>query len=192
MKNTLWKFMLTVTVITGMLTSCKKDDKNVELPPDPVDEREVITTVKLLFLDTADKGAIPVIAEFNDPDGDGGKPADKFDTIRLKPNKAYYTVIILLDRTKTPVDTVSNEVEEKGYEHQFFFHPAGNSIAIQYLDKDKNNLPIGLVSLWKTGITTTGKSSTTQVVLRHQPGVKNGTEVPGESDVDIKFPTLIK
>jgi hypothetical protein len=192
MKNILLNLTYVVTLFSMLLAGCKKDDKNVELPPEPVDEREVITTLQLTFTDTNAKSTAPIVAEFNDPDGDGGKPADRFDTIKLKPGKAYLTKITLLDRTKTPVDTVSNEVAEKGYEHQLFFHTGGASIAIQYLDKDKNNLPIGLLSLWQTGAATIGTGNTTQVVLRHQPGVKNGTEAPGESDVDIKFPTVIR
>jgi hypothetical protein len=51
-------------------------------------------------------------------------------------------------------------------------------------DKDSKNLPVGLESTWTTGTSANGAL---QIILRHQPGVKNGTESPGNTDLDVTF-----
>ena len=66
---------------------------------------------------------------------------------------------------------------------------AGLNVTILRTDLDANSLPIGLLSKW----TTTGVSSgTTTIRLRHQPGVKDGTCDPGETDIELDFHTIIE
>jgi hypothetical protein len=63
------------------------------------------------------------------------------------------------------------------------------NINVTITDKDGNNLPVGLESLWTTGAASSGAIN---VVLRHQPGVKDGTETPGDTDIDVVFPVNIQ
>ncbi len=181
------KFGLLALLASATIIGCKKDD---DLPqvPDPVEnEQEVITTMRLIFVDSASIQPT-VTATFRDPDGDGGNGPDIFDTIRLANNTTYLTTILLLNETESPADTISNEVLEEGADHLFCFTPSGADATIVLTDSD-GSLPIGLQSKWYTGAISNG---TVQVVLKHQPGVKDGTCSPGETDIDITYVTEIQ
>jgi hypothetical protein len=184
-------FAIATLAAASVITGCKKDSDNPATPPPPSNESEVMTTFKLSFVDSA--GISPnVSAQFRDPDGDGGSPAVQFDSIFLLPNKTYYASVLILDETKTPVDTISNEVAEEANDHLFFYTPsAGLNEVITILDYDAHSvpLPLGLQTKWKTGAISTG---TTHIVLRHQPGVKDGSFAPGETDLDIAFETRVQ
>lgn len=173
----------------SLATSCNKDKDPVPVPPPIVNEPETITTIKLIFTDSSGLTS-PVSATFNDPDGDGGNPPSQKDTIKLAANKTYYTRIVLLDVTKNPVDTISNAVSEEANDHMFFFHTTGGNLSISYDDFDTNTPPlnVGLKTVWRTAAAGSGSA---RVILKHQAGVKNGTESPGETDVDVTFPLKI-
>ena len=169
------------------LASCKKDEDLVTVPPPVANEVEVITTMTLMFTDAA--GVQPdVTVTFRDPDGDGGLSYDIFDTIRLANNTVYNTSILLLNETESPADTISNEVLEEAAEHLFCFTPSLANLSIVRTDTD-GTYEVGLQSQWTVGNVETG---TTQVVLKHQPGIKDGTCAPGETDIDVTFVTEIQ
>lgn len=182
-------YILALCMVFGItLNSCKKDKISVENPPYENPE-ELITTVTLTFIDSANT-LNRSSATFKDTDGAGGNAPSVFDTIRLMPDRLYLTSILLLNESNPGrVDTISNEVLEEADEHQFFFHVSGTAIKIDYRDKDKNNLPLGLSTAWKT--TSTGKG-TCRLILKHQSDVKNGTESPGETDVELIFQTRVQ
>jgi hypothetical protein len=177
------KSILTIAIVTICFTACKKDDDSPSNPGTGSNEGEIITTLKLVFTDSA---GIAPDAEFvfRDPDGDGGNPPVEFDTIRLQQQTVYLTTVYLLDETKTPVDTISAEVLEEAEDHLFFFFHTGTGIITTYLDSDANGLPLGLSTKWKTGGPSSG---TSQIILKHQPGIKDGSQAPGETDVDVTF-----
>jgi len=169
------------------LASCKKDADLVEVPPPVGNEVELITTMTLLFSD--DAGINPdVTATFRDPDGDGGLDYDIFDTIRLMNNTTYNTSILLLNETVSPADTISNEVLDEDDEHFFCFTPSLANLFIVRTDSD-GMYEVGLQSQWTTG---NAENGTTQIVLKHQPDVKDGTCAPGETDIDVTFVTEVQ
>lgn len=168
--------------------SCKKDKDLQPVPPLITNPPELITSMKLLFVDSANTSNT-ASAYFNDPDGPGGNAPIQFDTIRLNPNKTYLVTLLLFDQTKNPVDTISKEVWKERDEHQFFFHHTGVSISTIYTDLDSKSIPVGLNTKWRTGSITNG---TSRIVLKHQTdGTKNGTEGPGETDVEVNFQSYI-
>lgn len=180
-------FLLTIIIATSLFTACKKDP--VVTPPPPTNQEEVLTTIKLTFVDSS--GTSPnVTAIFRDPDGDGGNAYTQWDTINLLQNKTYLTSILILNETASPIDTISNEILEEANDHLFIFTPTGANLNIQITDLDTNtpSLPLGLQSKWKTGPVSIG---TTRVVLKHQPNVKNGTTELGTTDLDVLFQTKI-
>lgn len=213
------KTIIKSTLYLGMLllllsTSCKKK-KNQPAPEDPPptpNTQEVITSFKLLLTDSATSTVYTYF--YKDPDGDGGQTgfygpgttstSTQSDSVfTLMPNRTYFTEIILLDETKNPVDTISNEVEEEGDEHMFFFNStnptgtpytvilAGSGIKITYTDLDAGSPQrgIGLQSRWRTyGIAA---KSPMNIILKHQPGVKDGTMAPGDTDVDVTFKVIV-
>ncbi len=184
--NLILKTYLLLFGLTLVFNACKKDDDNVATPPNQ-NEEEVITTMRLTFTDSANVQPT-TSATFRDPDGDGGNGPDIHDTIRLASNTTYFVSLLLLNETETPADTISNEVLDEADEHLFCFNPSGANVTIVRTDSD-GTYEIGLESRWTTTAISTG---TVQVELKHQPGVKDGTCAPGDTDIDVTFVTEIQ
>jgi hypothetical protein len=179
-KNRIIVFLSLGLALFFSMVACKDTSVDVE------EENEIITTVKLNFT----SGGTTQTFVFNDPDGDGGNAPTKFDNISLKPNTSYKLTVELLDESKTPAESITEEVEEESDEHLFVFTPSPTSLlTYTYGDKDARNFPIGLTGTVQTGAAGTGKL---KVQLRHQPPVngkevKDGTPIPGSDDVNLDF-----
>ncbi len=112
------------------LSACKKD-KKTDPPSTPPAETptppEVITTLRVYIYDSL---GVPLLGPFSfkDPDGDGGQPGGFLNggadsVITLNANTTYYAKVVILDETKTPTDSTSNEVAgDESYEHMFFYN----------------------------------------------------------------------
>jgi len=189
MKNSIIALSM-ITTIGLAITGCKKDDDLVDVPQPVVNEPEIITSMFLMLTDSATSTPFDTVA-FRDLDGDGANAPVQWDTLRLNANTTYMMNVLLLNEIPTPADTISNEVAEEANDHQFFFNIAGVSLTHTYLDQDTNTppLPLGLVNKIRTGAAGTG---TFQVVLKHQPGIKDGQQTTGDSDVDVTFQTIIQ
>jgi len=175
---------LGLLIITSLCNSCK--DKGPQPGNEPKNETELITTVQLELTDSV--LFTKSYAVFRDLDGDGGNNPSQFDSIKLSKQHTYLTRIYLLDESKTPADTISNDVLSEAKDHLFVFTPSGVDVKVKIEDKDDNNLPLGLLSIWRAISNGTGKMKLT---LKHQPGVKNGTPEPGETDVEVNFNCII-
>lgn len=213
MKKTHYQLLMALAAITLSFSACKKDKNNPQPEPEPpvVNEEEVITTLKLLLTDSA--AGVTKVYLFKDPDGAGGQAAwygpdaatQSDSVLSLDAGKTYHGELILLDETKTPVDSISNEVKEEGVDHMFFYNNGNNSIVntgtpytvqlngsqvkISYTDLD-NGTPqrgIGLKTRWRTYASTSGVKYPLNITLRHQPDAKDGSYAPGESDVSVDF-----
>jgi len=190
------------------ITSCLKkkgEEPSANNPINPDNAGEIVTTMKIYIKDSITGNQIVGSPfTFKDADGDGGSaggflPNAVDSLITLNDSTTYLAEIILLDETKTPVDTISNEVVEEGQEHMFFFeqsNPIGNpysatlfgsNVKITYLDLDINNRGIGQQFKIKTNSNTAGFQHPFTITLRHQPDAKDGTFAPGETDVEIRF-----
>ncbi len=182
MKNTT-KLLLSTSLIVGLLAtqSCKKD-------PPQNETNEIITTLHIVATDTS--SGVTQTFTFRDLDGDKPNPPSQYDSIILSPNKGYRVNLVLLNESVNPTDSISNEILGEADDHLFIFKSAPISLlSIAITDKDSKNLPLGLNSIWRTSNTGRG---VTQIILRHQAGTKNGTETPGESDVDLSFVTVVR
>jgi len=191
MKKKMFKpFMLALGAFSLVVVSCKKDD--LKPTDDHVhNDSELITTLELKF---SGKGVLrndtTFVITFNDPDGDGGNIPTQFDTIHLLKNSTYNVELTLLDKSKTPTDTISNEVLEEANDHLFFYssNPIG-LVNVSITDKDGNGKNLGLKSTWETSNSGFGK---VKVKLMHQPGVKDGTSATGDTDVEVDFQVNVK
>jgi hypothetical protein len=140
-------------------------------------EGEVITTVVLTF--TPEAGGDPVVAAFDDPDGDGGDPPT-VDAIALPADASFALAVAFENRLESPPEDITAEVEDEGDEHQVFFtgtaidtsDAAIGPLAHAYADEDLGGLPIGLVNR----VVTFPNTGTLTVTLRHLPPV-NGVPV---------------
>ncbi len=178
--------LIAATAIVMSMSACKKD-KEV---PEP-EENELITKVSLKFTNTANASDIATVT-WSDPDGEGGT-APTIGTLNLKANTNYtFEVSEVLNETASDPDerNVLNEITETSDEHLWVYTPtAGLNLTLVRTDKDKNNFVIGIKGTGAAGAISTGSL---QVVLRHQPGVKNGTDAPGSTDFSAAIPVSIK
>ena len=176
---------LLITVST-IFSGCKKDDDDVKSPNIP-NESELITTVKLIFNPNNPSVAYEFV--YRDIDGIGGN-VPTIDTILLATNSTYNVQLLLLDETKSPVDTISNEVMDEANDHLFIYTPSSSAFGISISDSDSNTPPLqlGLLTNWTTFNSYNGS---VQIVLKHQPGIKNGDPSLGESDIEITMPVRV-
>ena len=174
--------LIGLALLSPFFQACDSED------PDPVNDEEVITTVRLTLAPDGDGD--PVVLSFYDADGELGSTAPVISVSGpLMPMTSYAAVVELLNETVSPSVNVMEEVVEEAADHLFCYNASGD-ISISYEDEDENGLPLGLITLWETG--AAGEGSVT-VVLRHQPGTKTG-ECPGtgETDVEVTFDLLIQ
>ncbi|MDQ3338930.1 MAG: type 1 periplasmic binding fold superfamily protein [Myxococcota bacterium] len=166
-----------------------------------INSGEVITTVVLTFTPTSGP---EVVVLANDPDGDGGE-APTIDPIMLAPD-TYALAVGFQNRLEDPPEEITEEVADEGDDHQVFFtgSAASGPLMHEYVDFDRNGLPIGLqnrvVAVPGTGMLT--------LTLRHMPpindmAVKTGqladqaramgtASLPGESDAVVTFPASVQ
>jgi hypothetical protein len=217
MKTNVTKTMVTIVGMAVLaFAACKDKDKNSTPPASTTggsttgqgNPGEVITHVELTLSSVTGTSTSSYTYKYIDPDGDGGQPASfggvnqSDSVITLMANKTYSATIMLFDRSKTPIDTISNEVQEEGDEHMFFFNQSNpvavsnvwsvtltpSSTKITYADSDGATTPrpIGLESVWQTFNANPTKYPV-KISLRHQPGAKDGTFAPGDTDVEAPF-----
>lgn len=181
------KSMLFILTLSLVIFACKKDDKT-PIPSDlgntpPPNEEELITTVVLTFTDTTGLVA-PFTVTFADPDGDGGNAPTTHEEIHLDSNKYYNVSIQFLDESKTLAEDITEEIEAEAAEHIICYTPAGGiNLSVLRTDTD-GTFEIGLASFWSSGAASMG---TLTVVLKHQPDGKDGTCLPGDTDVEVVF-----
>ncbi|MEC7755080.1 MULTISPECIES: hypothetical protein [Roseivirga] len=188
MKNiTTIKSFLMAFLLLGLM-ACDNDD------PEPVNEEELITTVRVTF--TPSGGGSAIVATFQDLDGEGGN-APVITNPTLAANTTYSVSVEFLNESETPTEDITEEVEEEAEEHQVFFVAAsGLNFTYAYNDEDGNGKPLGLMGTATTGDASNG---TLTVLLIHEPnksasGVSAGdpTNAGGEEDVRVNFSVTIQ
>lgn len=178
--------LLAVALLTG---ACNRDEENVA----PDEDNERITTVTLRLTNKANASET-VTAVLDGLAADGSQPSTLAASLILKPNAAYSMRIELADKSKTPAADVTAYIKEEANEHLLVYRPAtGLNMTVTPNDRDTNPapgpFPVGLTADVTTGAASSGKLN---VVLRHQPGTKNGTATPGTSDLDVNFDVSIR
>lgn len=180
-----------------LVTGCSDDDDD----PEPVNEEEVITDLKLIFTNDANASDV-VEARAQDPDGDGAQELQVLDAINLETGKTYTLTFEIENNLEDPGEDIGVEINEEDDEHQFFFgftqdafgNPDGDgnidnsADPLNYNDSDDNGNPVGLSTSWTTSSNQVSDGEFT-VMLQHQPDLKDadtGADV-GDSDIDVTF-----
>lgn len=176
---------LTIAVIASIIFSCTDDDDATPSTPISPNEEELITTVRLNFMDSS---GVTTSFEFNDPDGDGGN-TPVIDTIALKKGMEYNLSTEFLDASDpNDVEDITAEIRDEDDEHLVCYTTPGvNGLTVSITDTD-GTYEVGLLAVVLTADTASSINGTLKVSLKHQPGVKNGTCAPGETDVEVDFP----
>jgi hypothetical protein len=181
MKTTLIKYLLIPSII--FTVGCKRDKDDPEDPHD-LNEEELITTVELHFTNST---GTHIMAKWSDIDGPGGT-APVIDSLFLDTNSVYDVSIEFLDESGEEAEDMTHEIEEEDDEHLICFDASSDNLTINRADSD-GTFEVGLMSKWTTSEATIG---TVTISLKHQPDVKDGTCVPGETDVEVTFPMVIE
>jgi len=175
------KFLILLMTI-GLITSCSDDDN-----PDPVNEEEVITTLRLTLSPTGN--GTDVVFLSRDADGDGPNAPEISVTGVIVESTEYSGTIEFLNELESPAENITEEVEEEADEHQVFYSFNGNAgSTITYNDADENGNPLGVMTTFNSGVASTANSLT--IVLKHEPTKPNdGTanDAGGETDVEATF-----
>src|SRR5687768_17185938 len=123
MNSNFLKLMSAVLAIVSLsvMSGCDSDD------PQKEDVPELITKATLTF--TPSGGGPPVVANATDPDGEGVQDIEVEGPINLNAATSYTLTIQLINELAQPTDPaykVTEEVEEEGDEHMFFFSWTNN------------------------------------------------------------------
>jgi len=176
-------------------------------------ESEVISRVDLTF--SAHDGSTPIVASFEDPDGDGGMSGVS-DDIVLALDMNYTLDVRLFNSLVDPSVELTDEVREEAQEHFLFVFGDGVSgpasisgsalVTHSYADLESDysdegsdeDLPVGLVNT----IAANGSGEAElRVMLRHLPELNGtaqktadlpselagGASLPGDADLDVTF-----
>lgn len=168
--------LIIVALTTGLIfvtlttNACKKEKAS---------EGELITKVTLIL----DNGTFFDTVIWSDPDGAGGNPPLNADTLFLDSGK-FVKVTISFGNND---EDLTGEIKTEGNSHIVCID-AGGIITGSATDSDGTH-PIGLEWTWYGNKRGNGKVN---LSLKHQPGVKDGTCSPGETDVSVDFPLLVK
>jgi hypothetical protein len=197
MKKSILKFATLGTLIFLGLSSCKKDENKSTPTPVTVNEEELVTDLIISLTDSSD-ATKTYSAAFRDEDGFTGSKAATIDSLKLPANKTFNFSLILLDKSKSPVDTISNEILEEADVHQFFFKTTPTAFALEVvsnsLNKDSRNLPLGLTGKIRTGAIS-GSLPTGQLNIKlyhfDNANQKNGTSTSSETDIELDFPVRL-
>jgi hypothetical protein len=173
--------VLSVFCILISISSCKNDGAQTL--------NENITTVKVVATNLANSHVDTFeYVNFNESKPN---PPSYVDTVRLSPNSSYSIQVILLNEAPNPVQNMTDTIVARADNHLIIYNvdPAAGLISVKILDKDSKGLPLGLMSAWETSVATNGWL---RLILRQQPGSKNGTETPGITDFEADFPVLVR
>ncbi|WP_299109607.1 type 1 periplasmic binding fold superfamily protein [uncultured Winogradskyella sp.] len=183
-----FKYLFLSILSLSILVSCSSDDDN----PDPVNEEEIITTVRLELTPTT--SGETVVFQSQDLDGDGPNAPVVTITGNISASTVYDGEIEFLNELEDPAEDITLEVLEEGDEHQVFYtFTSGNAgSTVIYNDQDEDGNPIGVDITFNSGVAST--NNTLVVVLRHEPsktasGVSDGdiTNAGGATDAEVTF-----
>jgi hypothetical protein len=213
------RFWAGALLLTG-LAGCNKDEEVVapSVENEAVTTMTLTVTNAALATDTQTATWEQLLDSQGNPVSTG--PNVSQANLTLKPNATYNVTVGLLDKTQTPAFDVAAEIKDRANIHSFFFQPlpttqalvipaptgadtyplpiptplptgAPLNLTVTRTDRDTNPtpLPLGITNTFVTGAASTGYL---QVVLRHQPNLKDGTYAPGSTDFDAGFRIAIQ
>ncbi len=199
-----------LTLCGAAVPACD-DDGASDTDGSQSEETEVITTVTLTF--TA-PGQDPIVASFDDPDGDGGASGTA-EPIILAPATVYALEVEFFNGLQDPPESIGEEVAAEAEEHQVLLYgssvtgpgSAGDGLLTHaYADVESDygpnvagsDLPVGLLNTVTTDAAGTGEL---RVMLRHLPELNaaaqktpdlamlfaEGGTTAGDVDADVRF-----
>lgn len=182
-------FLLIITLIL-LLTACKKDDNKPGDNNLNFHEEELITSVLIIAHDSSRNVTDTIV--YRDTDGIGGQ-LPSIDTLFLRRNTNYSMNVKFLDESNSEeIKDISLEIEDEGDEHLICYQ-LHDLTGIYILIEDTDGMfPLGLQSAWTVDSTAQSNNGSLELLLKHQPGVKNGSCEVGDTDVEVNFPIIFQ
>jgi hypothetical protein len=180
--SSLSRFFFLSICVSILFVACKKpSDANDE------NEHEAINKVTLTF---SRPGTTNLVFIAEDPDGDGGLPPSRIDTIRLVAGQQYSAEVRFINIVNGIEKDLTPEVISQGRSHEVFYIPSAVQLTVTKTDRDLSGFPIGVSSNWQTGPAALG---TVLVKLMHKTGIKGPADSPdlGHSDLQLSMPVRI-
>lgn len=163
------------------IISCKKpsnaNDEN---------EHEAINKVVLSF---SRPGATVLQFIAEDPDGDGGQPPSRIDTLRLTAGQNYSTEIRFINIVNGVEKDITPSIIAQGRSHEVFYIANGAQLSITKTDRDQSGFPIGVSTTWQAGPLATGS---VLIKLMHKTGIKGPSDSPDVGHSDLQLPMPIR
>ncbi|GAA4470464.1 hypothetical protein GCM10023093_31800 [Nemorincola caseinilytica] len=171
------------------LAACRRDkDDSPRQDPD----NEVVTTVQLRAVNVADTTDV-VTAEWRDLTPNTGDPDLTKAYLVLRRNAVYDVSATILDETHVPIKDVGYQIWQRADYHLVCYaRAAGLDLTIVRTDHDNHNpkMELGLLTKWTTGAASNGNL---RISVRHQAGVKNGTDCGlGSNDAEVNFSVRVE
>lgn len=175
-------FLIITLVALLLFNACKKAST-----PNDENEHEAINKLEIVF---SEGGTVVGNFIVEDPDGDGGNPPARIDTIKLTAGKTYTAVISFKNIVGTVVKDLSAKIQTQANAHEIYYITNGLAINITKNDKDPLGRPLGLNSTWQTSAAGSGSIL---VKLMHKPFTKGFNDSPdvGHSDISIAMPVKV-
>jgi hypothetical protein len=169
-----------------IFSSCDKNDL-----PAPVNEEEVITTVRV----TLTGGGQTISLTSRDLDGDGPN-APVFTTVgTIAANTTYTGTVVFLNELVNPIENITEEVVEEGVDHQVFYQANSLLGTFTYSDTDANGRPIGVNFNYTSANASNGNLTVTLIHLPNKTasGVSAGNiaNAAGSTDAEVVFPIVV-
>ena len=153
----------------------------------PGGESEVISRVTLTL--TPSTGGTALTTYIDDPDGKGPQaPSAQVAVPALTRGVTYTGTVKFENRTKTPAEDITAEVQAEANEHRVFFTVTGSGVVVTPTDVDGQNRPLGL--RFTKAVAANATAGSTRVVLCHYdstPKTATATSCTGETDIDLTF-----
>ena len=188
MKNVKISALALIALVS--FASCSDDDSATT----PVNEEEVITTVKATFLPAT--GGTTVILTSRDLDGDGPDAPVVTVTGSFTAGATYNAQVKFLNELVSPAQSLTEEIHAEADEHQIFYQHTGLGNFV-YTDEDADGNPVGLDFNYTASATPA--TGTLTITLRHEPnkaaeGVAGGNiaNAGGSTDAQVSFAVVVE
>ncbi len=185
------KHLFTALFVSTLLlfaNSCSKHDDHQHNS-----ENELITRVEIYLVDSLTKDTL--FAAWSDMDGVGGNNPILPDTLKLKQGKMYFGhVKFFANHDAVSYHDITQEILNEGVNHIICYNVQSiimppTSLFMIRTDEDANQKVLGFKTEWF--VPAAFDKGIVNLRLKHQPGIKDGTCDPGETDVEVNFPYTV-
>ncbi|MCB9251427.1 MAG: hypothetical protein H6605_03115 [Flavobacteriales bacterium] len=175
--------LVVYVVLWSGITGCSKSS-------DPIttnSNNDFVTTIRLELRDSA--SGVQFNYYYRNPEGTKGNMPLQWDSMLLDTQRTYYTTVFYLNESNpNAIVNINTRILNNKKDYLICYNDSATGIDVIPVDTD-DNYPIGISTKWYTKNTAVGNID---ILLKHQPGIKNGDCSPGEIEESIRFNLKIR